>query len=132
MGKVLTFLTASLSLGLAATAFAQAPPDMFKDVDKSHWAYEATESLRSKGILIGYPDGYFRGKRTLTRYEFAVALERLLQNLPAGTVGPQGPPGPAGPAGPPGEKGEVGPPGMNPEEVQKLMRLNPQFQNQLR
>src|SRR2546430_8367396 len=127
MGKVLTFLTASLSLGLAATAFAQAPPDMFKDVDKSHWAYEATESLRSKNIVVGYPDGYFRGKRTLTRYEFAVALDRALKSITGGTTGQTGPQGERGAQGERGERGEQGPPGMTPEEVATLRRLTQEF-----
>ena len=74
MRKVLTFLSVSLSLSWVAAANAQTAPDMFKDLDPNHWAYAATESLRAKGIVIGYPDGYFRGKRTLTRYEFAVAI----------------------------------------------------------
>jgi len=82
MRKVLTFLSASLALaGLVVSASAQMAPDAFKDVDKNHWAYDALETLRSKGILIGYPDGYFRGRRTLTRYEFAVALDRALKQV---------------------------------------------------
>ena len=89
MGKFLTFLGASLCLSLAATAMAQTPPEAFKDVDRSHWAYDAVESLRQKGIVVGYPDGYFRGKRTLTRYEFAVALDRALKNIQL-TPGPKG------------------------------------------
>ena len=76
---------------------------LFQDVPQSHWAYEAVSDLQTKGILLGYPDGYFRGKRPLTRYEFAVALERALKNLPPGTPGPAGPAGATGPAGPQGE-----------------------------
>src|SRR5688572_12895677 len=60
-------------------AFAQNAPDMFKDVPRDHWTYQAVDSLRNKGILIGYPDSYFRGTRTLSRYELAVALDRALQ-----------------------------------------------------
>ena len=78
MRKVLTFLGASLVIVLAMPAFAQ-QAEPFKDVPTDHWAYQAVESLREKGIVIGYPDGYFRGKRTLTRYEFAVALDRALK-----------------------------------------------------
>src|SRR5436305_2617893 len=113
MRKVLTFLPvlgASLGLGLslATAALAQEPkaPDMFKDVDTSHWAYPAVESLRSKNIVVGYPDGYFRGKRTLTRYEFAVALDRALKSITGGTAGQTGPQGERGAQG---ERGETGP-----------------------
>lgn len=130
MGKVLTFLGASLALALVVPSQAQNAPDMFKDLDTSHWAYAATESLRSKGIVIGYPDGYFRGKRTLTRYEFAVALDRALKTIkPA--EGQKGEPGPKGEQGERGERGEVGPPGMTPEEVAKLRALAEEFRKEL-
>jgi len=107
---------------------------MFKDVDREHWAYQAVENLRQKNIIIGYPDGYFRGKRTLTRYEFAVALDRLLKSIHEGREGRQGPPGPTGPAGDRGATGEVGPigpPGMTPEEVATLRRLTQEFRDEL-
>jgi hypothetical protein len=55
--------------------------DMFKDVPIQSWAYSSMERLRYQNIVIGYPDGYFRGKRTLTRYEFAVALDRASRSL---------------------------------------------------
>jgi hypothetical protein len=101
---------------------------MFKDLDRNHWAYEAVESLRSKGIVIGYPDGYFRGKRTLTRYEFAVALDRALRRIMPGGQGPQGERGPAGEAGAPGPQG---PPGVTPEELATLRRLIQEFRDEL-
>jgi len=110
---------------------------MFKDLDTSHWAYQAVENLRSKNIVWGYPDGYFRGKRTLTRYEFAVALDRALKSIgagPKGDTGPQGPAGergPAGEAGAAGERGPQGPPGMTPEEVDQFRRLLQEFRTEL-
>lgn len=33
------------------------------------------------GCLAGYPDGTFRGDRAMTRYEFAAALDRCLQQV---------------------------------------------------
>jgi hypothetical protein len=116
-------------------AQAQAP-DMFKDLDPSHWAYQAVENLRAKNIVWGYPDGYFRGKRTLTRYEFAVALDRAIQSIMAtpGPAGPQGPPGPAGERGPAGETGPAGPqgpPGVTPEELATFRRLMQEFRDEL-
>ncbi len=129
MRKVLTFLAASLAVALAVPTRAQQAPDMFKDLDRNHWAYEAVESLRSKGIVVGYPDGYFRGRRVLTRYEFAVALDRALRKLNLqGTVGPQGERGPAGETGPPGPQG---PPGVTPEELATLRRLLQEFRDEL-
>ena len=35
-------------------------------------------TLQKAGIVIGYPDGTFGGKRAMTRYEFAVAIARML------------------------------------------------------
>lgn len=120
------YLGASLSLlavALSAPVQAQdAKP--FQDVPQSHWAYEAVNDLQSKGIIIGYPDGYFRGKRTLTRYEFAVALKRALDKIPTSA-------GPAGPAGPAGEQGPAGPPGVTPEELANFRRLADEFRNEL-
>jgi len=133
MRKVLTFLGASLFIGWIAPAKAQVAPDMFRDVPQEHWAYQAVESLRSKGILIGYPDGYFRGKRTLTRYEFAVALKRALDQVEGtkGETGPAGPPGPQGEVGPAGPQGEVGPAGVTPEELAEFKRLATEFRQEL-
>lgn len=130
MRKVLTFLGASLCLSLVVPVRAQTAPDMFNDVPEDHWAYTAVEALRSKGILIGYPDGYFRGKRTLTRYEFAVALQRALEQVQSmqGEAGPAGPAGAAGPAGPPGPQG---PAGITPEDVDALKRLANEFRQEL-
>ena len=36
-------------------------PKPFRDVPVSHWAWRATQELRDAGILVGYPDGTFRG-----------------------------------------------------------------------
>jgi len=140
MRKVTTFLGAALTLALVIPASAQETgkaPDMFKDLDTTHWAYPAVENLRSKNIVWGYPDGYFRGKRTLTRYEFAVALDRALKSIPPAGTGPAGPPGPAGAdgkqgdVGPAGPQGEVGPPGMTPAEVAEFRKLMQEFRNEL-
>ncbi|MEO7992983.1 MAG: putative porin, partial [bacterium] len=39
--------------------------------------------LQQKGLVEGYPDGEFKGNRTLTRYEFAVVTARLYDTLVA-------------------------------------------------
>lgn len=71
-------LAAVLGLGLITPALAQ---DQFPDIPANHWAYEALEVLRAEGILVGYPDGYYRGARPLTRYELAVALYAAYSKL---------------------------------------------------
>jgi hypothetical protein len=50
----------------------------FADVPLNHWAYDAVDYLWAKGVIIGYPDGTFGGNRTMTRYEFAEAIARVL------------------------------------------------------
>ena len=91
--KKLTVIVGILLLMAAASgAYAQGP---FADVPTDHWAYEAVNDLQEKGILIGYPEGTFQGKRALTRYEFAVAISRMipviveqvLQRVPGGAQG---------------------------------------------
>ena len=83
-----------LAVGAAiATPSASAQAAPFLDTPTNHWAYEAVQDLAKKGIVIGYPDGTYGGKRPMTRYEFAVALDRALRtvsdmlsaNPPAGT-----------------------------------------------
>jgi tetrahydromethanopterin S-methyltransferase subunit G len=77
MNKASLLASAALaSLAFAAApAFAQGP---FADVPSDHWAYAAVDKLQKKGIVIGYPDQTYGGKRQMTRYEFAIAIARLL------------------------------------------------------
>ena len=133
MRKVLTFLGASMMLAWVLPVMAQVAPPEFSDVPTDHWAYDAVESLRAKNILVGYPDGYFRGKRTLSRYEFAVALKRALDSINL-TTGPKGDPGPQGPKGDKGEKGEPGPQGpagVGAEDLAALKKLADEFKAEL-
>ena len=52
----------------------------FPDVPRHHWAYQYISQLAGNGILVGYPDGTFKGDVKMTRYEFATMLYRALQN----------------------------------------------------
>lgn len=52
----------------------------FPDVPENHWAYGYVKGLADKGIVEGYPDGMFKGDRTMTRYEFAAIVYRALEN----------------------------------------------------
>jgi hypothetical protein len=69
------YLLVVVVLLLAAPVFAQGP---FNDVPTDHWAYDAVNKLQKDGIVIGYPDGTFGGKRAMSRYEFATAIARML------------------------------------------------------
>ena len=117
MTKYITVLC--LVAALAVPASAQINPAQTVPFD--HWAYDAVQQLVDMGILIGYPDGTIRGNRAMTRYEFAMALSRMLDTIEQtpGLAGPKGDTGPAGPQGPKGDIGAVGPAGPkgDPGEV---------------
>ncbi len=136
MNRATMLLIAGLLAGIAGGALAQqnAPVPPFKDVPRDHWAYQAVENLRQRGILRGYPNSAYRGKRTVTRYEAVEALNRIVSagsslRLPPyvnGTPDRSGPPGDRGPAGPKGErspKGETGPRGRAPLEVSEFQAV---------
>jgi len=79
MKRTLTLaLSAVLGGCLVTSAFGQ---DNFPDSPENHWAYEALLNLKKAGLLVGYPDGLFRGGRPASRYEMAVALNALYQHL---------------------------------------------------
>jgi hypothetical protein len=123
---------AALGIGAGAPAGAQQGGGPFSDVPLTSPYYDAVNQLQQRGIFTGYPDGTFGGNRALTRYEFAIALQRMLQDIqrqiasikpvpgPKGDPGERGPAGIQGPGGPQGERGPVGPPGVTPEEIQQL------------
>jgi len=53
MSRVLIlFSAACLSIAVPARAQVAEP---FKDVPPWHWAYEAVEVVRTRGLMIGYP-----------------------------------------------------------------------------
>ena len=73
---------AKITAILNAVLGADLPEDqtnMFPDVPASHWAYEAVNDMAKRGLVIGYEDGQFKGDRTMTRYEFAMIVERAIQ-----------------------------------------------------
>lgn len=90
MKKNLTLIAGAsmLMLGVPSLSLAQATPASgpFADVPADHWAYQSVDTLQKAGIVIGYPDGTYGGKRAMTRYEFAVAIARLLPLLKVDTT----------------------------------------------
>ncbi|WP_288433416.1 S-layer homology domain-containing protein, partial [uncultured Deinococcus sp.] len=88
MKKSLIALTAALSFGLAAaqTAAPASAPQVpaLTDVPAGHWAKDAIDRLVSRGIILGYPDGTFRGTQNLTRYEASVIIARVLDQIRSG------------------------------------------------
>lgn len=58
-----------------------AEENYFSDVPEGHYAYDYIYDLVRRGVTSGYPDGTFRGKNGLSRYEYASFLSRLAKSL---------------------------------------------------
>ena len=122
---------------IAATAPAMAQ-GAFADVPSDHWAYDAVQELAQAGIVIGYPDGTYKGQRQMTRYEFAMAISRVVEKYGQTAVGPAGPKGDTGPAGPAGAAGAQGPAGtgggagLTERQQQLLQQLEQEFMPELK
>jgi len=77
-------LSAVLTAAIVLPAVAA---DNFPDVPDNHWAFEALARMKKDGLLVGYPDGLFRGGRPASRYELAVAMHAVYTNLKSVTDG---------------------------------------------
>lgn len=74
-------LLMALLLALIAPSQAQRnQPKAFQDVRKGHWAYAEAASLRKAGLKMAYIP-FERDPRVVTRYEFAVCIDRCLQEV---------------------------------------------------
>lgn len=84
---------ALLSLSIAVPARAQVPAEPFEDVPPWHWAYEAVEVVRTRGLMIGYPpDDRYSAQNAVVQVleafthpdhpQAAAWAERHLTNLP--------------------------------------------------
>ena len=74
MKKILA-IAAAAALTTGVSAYAANP---FSDVSTNDWAYQAVSDLSDQGVVIGYPDGTFRGERNITRYELAQIVARMM------------------------------------------------------
>ena len=68
-------LALAMALGVSGTALAANP---FSDLPAGHWAYGAVAKLAAAGVVDGYPDGTFKGDKTMTRYEMAQIVAKAL------------------------------------------------------
>jgi hypothetical protein len=50
----------------------------FPDIPAGHWAGDAVHEISDLGIVIGFPDGTFRGNEAFTRYQAALVVSRML------------------------------------------------------
>lgn len=88
MKRLTFFLSTTLFL---VFLFFPAFAEPFSDVPENHWTYDSLKLLEEKGLLEGYPDGFFNGNRPATRYEMAMAVARIiakLEQLEASVPGP--------------------------------------------
>ncbi len=81
MKKAVILLAGLLTVLSMSFASAQ-----FSDVPAGHWAKEAVEAIAAEGIILGFPDGTYRGNENLTRYQAAMIIYRLLQKLEPGQM----------------------------------------------
>lgn len=65
-------------------AVGEVPEPAYADME-GHWAVREVTTLSRLGVVQGYPDGTFGPGRSVTRAEFAVMLQRLLDGLRGGS-----------------------------------------------
>ena len=81
----------------------------FTDVLPTDWAFQALQNLvETYGCIEGYPDGTYRGQRSLTRFEFAAGLNSCL-NVVAQLAGEE----------------------IDPEELAAIQQLQEEFRAEL-
>lgn len=72
------FVTFSLLFLFTIPAFAE---EMYlRDVPEGHYAYDAVYDLIKMGVTGGYPDGTFRGKNLMNRFEIAAFLSKFAKS----------------------------------------------------
>jgi hypothetical protein len=110
----------------AAGAVPEVTGSIFRDPPPpGHWAAEAVGFLADLNIFKGYPDTSFGGRRAVNRYEFAVVLQRLNQQIDKMIARqiPAAPPAPAPRAVP----GAAPPSGVSRADIEALARGNEQL-----
>ncbi len=80
MRKLNKFIVAMLlASAITSVNAASNKSRLYSDVPTNHWAYKAVEDLTQKGLVVGLPNGTFKGNKPLTRYSFAVVVSRMLE-----------------------------------------------------
>ncbi|MCU0640547.1 MAG: S-layer homology domain-containing protein [Candidatus Margulisbacteria bacterium] len=77
------YLILLLLASLSFPGFAQEQGSTFKlkDLPDDHWAAAAVYDLVKLGVTKGYPDGTYRGNKTINRYEIAIFLSKLAKAI---------------------------------------------------
>jgi hypothetical protein len=85
--------------------------NQLQDVAPTDWAFEALQSLVERyGCIAGYPNGTFRGNRSLSRYEFAAGLNACMNQIERLVASSQS---------------------ILKEDLDKIQKLNQEFQTEL-
>jgi len=82
--NIIAIMVVLIIFCFASVVLAAAP--MSTDVPKDHWAYAAIQELVKDGIIDGFPDGTFRGDKTMTRYEMAQIVQKAVDNSAKATA----------------------------------------------
>jgi hypothetical protein len=72
-------LAALLCVPVAAVAADESRPA--QQVGAKEWSYQAIEDLAARGLVQGYKDSKFLDGRTLTRYEMATLVKRVIDTV---------------------------------------------------
>lgn len=75
MKKTLVVVVMAMTLGLCSMVKAS----NLVDVPSGHWAADAVNRLSDLGLVVGYPDGTYKGGQAMTRYEYAMIVDRLVK-----------------------------------------------------
>ena len=75
MKKLVFTIVFAFALGLYTVS---ATAETLVDVPPEHWAADAVQKLIDSGVIVGYPDKTFRGPNSMTRYEYAMVVARLM------------------------------------------------------
>lgn len=78
MKKFMVLFMMFAMVSLSVPAFATNP---FIDVPLGHWAYNAIAQLAARGVISGYPDGVYKGTQSVTRYEMASVVARVMTRI---------------------------------------------------
>src|SRR4051812_40139901 len=76
-----------LGLALSVPARAENQANPFEKLVVIHPAYQSVRLLEKHGYPTGSPEGTFDGKRERTRYEFALAVEKIYRSLQPRVLG---------------------------------------------
>lgn len=60
----------------------RSPSDQFKDIHYKPRYFDEVNAVEMRGILKGYPTGFYAGSKKLTRAELAHIVTRLAQRMP--------------------------------------------------